>query len=303
MAYTTTLACLAFVGLLLNAERAEWTAGRVVFKLAASACFVLLAWALGATDAPYGQLILLGLSLGWLGDALLLSDKPSAFMAGLGAFLLSHLVFAVAFLNGEFVWLPIASGLSVALIVAVVVFRWLLPHTPSSFRTPVVSYVVVILLMCAAAFGHSSATGNWLALSGALLFAASDIATERRLGGVFLRVMCGRCACRCSGGMTTRWPAQPRLPSSSRVMHTIPPARQYPIAATVRCCSIRHYFMKPKRCRLCRVMTAGVSKPPACLVVSSADSSLSHRPPRATGAMTSWLRPFATARNNQSLQC
>ena len=179
MAYTTTLACLGLVAALVHAEHAGWPIARVFFKLAASTCFVLLAWTLGATNSPYGQLILSALLLGWLGDALLLSDRPAAFMGGLGAFLLSHLVFAAAFLNGKVLWSAIALGLLLAMIVAFVVFRWLLPHTPASFKSPVIVYVVVILLMCAAAIGHSSATGNWLVLSGALLFAASDIAVAR----------------------------------------------------------------------------------------------------------------------------
>lgn len=177
--YATTLACLCCVALLVYAEHAGWVIGRVFFKLAASTCFVVLAWILGAANSAYGQLILLALLLGWLGDALLLSDRSAAFMAGLGAFLLSHLVFATAFMHGRVLWSVVAFGLLLALMVAVVVFRWLLPHTPASFKLPVVVYIVVILLMCAAAIGHSSATGNWLVLGGALLFAASDIAVAR----------------------------------------------------------------------------------------------------------------------------
>ena len=92
--------CLACVAALLLAERAGSRWGRVLLKLGASSSFVAVAVSLGAPGSVYGRWMLAALLLGWLGDALLLSRQPPAFLAGVGAFLLSHLCFALAFLGG-----------------------------------------------------------------------------------------------------------------------------------------------------------------------------------------------------------
>ena len=174
-----TAACLLSVIGLLAADRLESVAGRVLAKLAASTCFVLIAVSLGAARTGYGRLILGALVLGWVGDALLLSRAARAFMAGLGAFLLSHLLFAAAFAAGALSppAMLVASALAVAF--GAVVLRWLMPHTPSAFKRPVMAYVVVILAMTVAAAGHAAASGRWAVLVGALLFAASDLSVAR----------------------------------------------------------------------------------------------------------------------------
>jgi len=95
-----TLACLAAVAGLLLAERLEKPVAHAVFKLGASSAFVLVALSLDATASVYGRWILAALALSWVGDAALLSRGGSAFLAGLGAFLISHLCFALAFRTG-----------------------------------------------------------------------------------------------------------------------------------------------------------------------------------------------------------
>lgn len=171
-----TTACVA--GLLL-AERAGSPAGRVLLKLGASSGFVAVALALGATGSRYGQGVLAALLLGWLGDALLLSRQPRAFLGGLGAFLLSHLCFALAFLSGAASAGAMALAALVALAFGAGVLRWLGPHLTPAFRWPVRAYIAVILVMVVTAAGHATATGRWAVLAGALLFAASDLAVAR----------------------------------------------------------------------------------------------------------------------------
>jgi len=174
------MACGVAVAALLLAERGRFGPGRVVFKLSASTAFVALALMLGAVNSFYGQCILAALLLGWLGDALLLSDQPAMFLGGLGAFLLSHLAFAVAFATSVHFALSGAMwALIPALLVGAVILRWLWPHLTSDFKGPVIAYVVVILAMCAAAFGFVAGGGHWLAPVGAVLCAASDIAGAR----------------------------------------------------------------------------------------------------------------------------
>jgi uncharacterized membrane protein YhhN len=174
-----TAACLASVGALLVTDRLGLAAWRIVAKLTASTCFVLVAVSLGAHQSTYGQFILGALLLGWLGDALLLSRAAKAFMGGLAAFLLSHVMFSTAFVTAGVSLVAMGIAAIAALALGLVVLRWLLPHTPSGFKVPVLAYVVVILAMCVTAAGHAFASQRWPVLVGALLFTASDISVAR----------------------------------------------------------------------------------------------------------------------------
>ncbi len=174
-----TAACLVSVLILLAVDRREWPLGRVIAKLAASSGFVGVAIALGATGSSYGQLILAALVLGWMGDALLLSRAPKAFMGGLAAFLLSHVLFATAFVSGALSVQVMGVAVVMAGVFGAGVLRWLMPHAPKEFKGPVLAYVVVILAMCVAAAGHAFASQRWAVLVGALLFTASDLSVAR----------------------------------------------------------------------------------------------------------------------------
>jgi len=176
---TLTVACLVSVIVLLVVDRKEWPLGRVIAKLASSTCFVLVAVSLDAPRSTYGQLILGALVLGWMGDALLLSRAPKAFMGGLGAFLLSHVLFAAAFLSGALSVPAMVVAVVMAGLFGAVVLRWLMPNAPKEFKGPVLAYVVVILAMCVAAAGHAFASQRWAVLVGALLFTASDLSVAR----------------------------------------------------------------------------------------------------------------------------
>ena len=149
-----TVACLVFVLILLVVDHREWPLGRVIAKLSASTCFVGVAVVLGAHRSTYGQLILGALVLGWLGDALLLSRAPKAFMGGLAAFLLSHVLFATAFVSGALSVPAMAVAVVMAGVFGAGVLRWLMPHAPKEFKGPVLAYVVVILAMCVTAAGQ-----------------------------------------------------------------------------------------------------------------------------------------------------
>ena len=174
-----SIACLALVAALLVADHLGKPVGRIAAKVGASSCFVLLALSAGAAGSTYGRFVLGALVLSWAGDVLLLSPKPAYFMAGLGSFLVAHVLFAAAFLSG-----PFSAGAAAIAFMAVLAFgsgvlRWLLPSTPSEFKAPVLAYVVVILAMCIAAASHSAATGRWAVLAGTVVFAASDLSVAR----------------------------------------------------------------------------------------------------------------------------
>jgi uncharacterized membrane protein YhhN len=174
-----TFACLAAVAGLLLAERFSWPFLRAVFKLGASSAFVLLALSLGATGSVYGRWLFVALVLGWLGDAALLSRRREAFLAGLGAFLLAHVCFALAFFAGAFSNEAFVVVLAPALGVGIAIARWLWPHLGAAYKGPVAAYVAAILFMCAAAAGYGAANGRWQVLLGAVMFAASDVAVAR----------------------------------------------------------------------------------------------------------------------------
>jgi alkenylglycerophosphocholine/alkenylglycerophosphoethanolamine hydrolase len=117
-----------------------------------------------------------GLLLSAIGD-LLLEASPALFLPGLLSFLLAHVLYVAAFVGRT-------RALHLLRLVPVIafswlVYRWLAPHL-GAMRLPVLVYVVVIsaMLWRAAAQVGEDRTGAlrpWLATSGAVLFALSDV--------------------------------------------------------------------------------------------------------------------------------
>jgi uncharacterized membrane protein YhhN len=162
------VAALLAVHLVADARGAP--AVRAVGKLGASAAFVALAIVLGV-EGTFERGILAGLLLSAAGDALLLSARRSAFLAGLVAFLLAHVAYAFAF---SLVARPSAWSALAVFAVTAAALRWLWPAL-GDMRIPVVAYCAAIAVML------------WLALGvergevrlGALLFYASDLTVAR----------------------------------------------------------------------------------------------------------------------------
>jgi len=174
------LVCALAVALLLVADRLDHRGGRAAAKLVASTAFVWAAVVWGAAATAYGRWILLGLACCWAGDALLLSHGTSrAFQAGIGAFLLGHVSYAVACLQLglDFSWL--AAMAVCAAIFAGIVLRWLRPHVSRGFAVPVAAYVAAISVMSALAVGASLSGASWWLGLGALGFAGSDLSVAR----------------------------------------------------------------------------------------------------------------------------
>lgn len=149
-----------------------------VAKPLASTGLLVLALEHGALETGYGVAVFTGLSLSWLGDGLLLFRGQRAFVAGLGAFLLAHLAYGVAFAAGGVIFTHVAAGVALLGAVAVPVWRWLRPNVSERLRPAVAAYVVVITAMVALAGGRL-ASGHTLALAGAGLFYLSDLAVAR----------------------------------------------------------------------------------------------------------------------------
>ena len=146
-----------------------------VAKIAASCGFLAVAYFAGALKSTYGKLLLAGLTLSFLGDAFLIGDSRQAFLAGLAAFLLAHVVYIAAFaVNGvSYRWMGFSALPIIACAVAV--SAWLAPHTPPELSLPVRLYTGVISGMLVAAIGTRGKGGSVLIVVGASLFFLSDL--------------------------------------------------------------------------------------------------------------------------------
>jgi uncharacterized membrane protein YhhN len=181
-----TIACaLACIALVIGEHRHDDRL-RAIAKPVASAAFIVvgaLAAARSRIDA-YALAILAGLVLGAIGDLALLSRR--GFLAGLGAFLLGHLAYALAVGTSlpPPAWPAAAGGyLLIPVGVGAVALRWLWPRL-GALRLPVIAYIVVILAMVIAAIaflrtGLVDVHRRELFAVGASLFFASDLAVAR----------------------------------------------------------------------------------------------------------------------------
>lgn len=175
-----SLACLACTAALVTSIQQGWVRAKVVLKTLASLAFIAVALSLGATQAVMGQWLLPALVLSAIGDLCLLASGSRAFLAGLGSFLLAHVVFAVAFATRPLSVVGAAVGGALMLGVAIAALRWMWPHLRGAMRPAVIAYVVTIAVMVAIATAHTAGGGTVLVAAGALLFAASDLAVARQ---------------------------------------------------------------------------------------------------------------------------
>lgn len=174
------IACAVAVAALLLAEWRGSRAGVWCAKPVASLAFVALALQSGAIGSPYGTWLLAGLVSCMAGDLLLIpTERPSMFRAGILAFLLGHVAFAVAFLTRPLSWLGLVGAGLVLFGLLRAVLRWLRPRLAADMVVPVHAYVIVIGAMAAVACAVSLAGGPWQVAAGALAFAASDVAVAR----------------------------------------------------------------------------------------------------------------------------
>jgi uncharacterized membrane protein YhhN len=179
IAIALSVACLLAASVLVVAERRNLSAVRWFAKLAASTAFVLVALSLGAAASTYGQLVLLALVLSWIGDAFLLSERSAAFLSGLGAFLLAHVAYSVAFAAGALSTSAFIVSLISATAIGLITLRWLWGWLDAVNKVAVTAYVGTIVAMCTLAIAHSAVSRSWLAAIGAVAFAASDLSVAR----------------------------------------------------------------------------------------------------------------------------
>lgn len=180
MNYLPVAICLTSVAILLAAEWSGLAWLKALAKSLASAAFVWFALASGALLSWYGHLVLVALVLCLVGDLFLLATRRGAlFQAGIAAFLLGHLVFALAFLQLPHTTGGIALGALVMLAFAAATLRWLGPHLPGPFVWPVRAYVAAIWAMVSLAIAASVGAASPLIGLAAAGFALSDVSVAR----------------------------------------------------------------------------------------------------------------------------
>lgn len=162
-------------------------------KVLASISFVAAGVVGFPLDTRFGQLMLLGLTLGAIGDVYLLGHSTRAFVRGLLFFLFGHLAYICAFMvNGVSL-----AGCLAALFIAVPAGTWVIyhywAHFPKKLRVANISYAAVISLMCIFATGTAVASHNaWFSIAAAAFF-ASEISVTRNhfLGWKFSNILWG----------------------------------------------------------------------------------------------------------------
>jgi uncharacterized membrane protein YhhN len=147
-------------------------------KVVASISFLALAFTRDVFASTPGGILFAGLVLSFVGDVALLSKEKRPFLIGLGAFLLAHVAYAIAFVARGIDTRMLPYSLTLLSVFAVVVLRWLYPHVKSSMRIPVVAYVIAISVMVALA-GALIGTGSSTLVNGAILFMISDVFVAR----------------------------------------------------------------------------------------------------------------------------
>jgi uncharacterized membrane protein YhhN len=168
---------------LLYCEKKESPAGRIVTKSLLSLLFVITVFLQPGLQEPFTRNLKVGLILCLGGDVFLALPGVKWFRAGLGAFLLGHGFYILAFQG----LVPFSGWLSpmdiLILAVSLGACRWLWPHL-GAMRIPVLAYVTVITLMVFGAWTVLQepglpTPGKVLIFWGAILFYLSDLAVAR----------------------------------------------------------------------------------------------------------------------------
>lgn len=171
--------CAVAVVALLAAEYRHVRAGIWLAKPLAAFCYLGLALQGGALDSTYGIWVLGALLASWWGDVLLIPRSEKIFRVGVVCFLIGHLGFAVAFyLRGVSLGAS-AIAAPIAIVVALMVLRWLRPTVPDDMRIAVFAYVAVISTMLVLAIGTVAHSWSYVIIIGASMFYLSDLAVAR----------------------------------------------------------------------------------------------------------------------------
>jgi len=155
----------------------------LITKAILSLLFVMAALLQPHPVPAYFHYLLVGLIFCLVGDVCLALPQKKAFMGGLVAFLVGHLLYSLSFSS----LIPIShwfsSGLFIIVGISALIFFWLRPHL-KSMLIPVLIYIVVITVMVSGAWAvfwksPFQVSGRGLILAGSLCFYVSDVFVAR----------------------------------------------------------------------------------------------------------------------------
>jgi len=179
--FCAAVACSA-VGAIVATARG-WRGGVYVLKPLTTLLILALAWHLPANLRLYGPLVMAGLAFSLAGDVFLMLPRDR-FVAGLVSFLVAHLLYVSAFMDGAVrAHAYVTPGFRFTgwlllpfIVYAAVLLRTLLPHVPRALKVPVIVYAAALLAMAwqGAERAFAGAPGGVLVLAGGVLFVASD---------------------------------------------------------------------------------------------------------------------------------
>jgi uncharacterized membrane protein YhhN len=148
-------------------------------KGVAAGGFVWVALASGLPRNPSSGLLVVGLVLAAAGDVALAFRQTEAFLVGMGAFAVTHICYALAFVfRGIAAPAVLLSGVLVT-GVAIAAWRWIRSHLPRHMAVPIALYMVLGGLMVTLAWGSFGAGSPVRVALGASAFYLSDLAVAR----------------------------------------------------------------------------------------------------------------------------
>jgi len=168
---------------LLYYEKKKNRIPRLITKSILSLLFVATALLQPQPVPAYFHYLFVGLIFCLVGDVCLALPQKKAFMGGLVAFLVGHLLYIFSFSS----LLPVSHwfspGVFIIVGISAIIFFWLRPHL-KSMLIPVLIYILVITIMAIGAlavFWKSSfqVSGRVFILAGALCFYVSDLFVAR----------------------------------------------------------------------------------------------------------------------------
>lgn len=163
----------------LFADSKKIAKGRVLGKMTAASCFIILALLMGASQSTFGQIMMAAFFFCWLGDLFLLSREQKWFLSGLVSFLIGHLAFTFAFYQRGIETKAILFPTLCVIFSGLLIGYWLLPKVSKEMKVPVLVYMIAIITMVVCAFGTHHHTSNGTIPLAALVFMVSDIYVAR----------------------------------------------------------------------------------------------------------------------------
>ncbi len=168
---------------LLYYEKKEDRKPLLIVKSALSLLFVMTALMQPHAVPGYYCYLIVGLIFCLIGDVCLALPQKKAFMLGLIAFWVGHILYIFGFSSLTQIDDWISGWLFIIFCISALVFLWLRPHL-NSMLIPVLSYILVITVMVSGAwavFGKSSfpRPGRAFILLGSLCFYFSDVFVAR----------------------------------------------------------------------------------------------------------------------------